>query len=149
MGDEGADGRRRSHHVGASLRAQWMENAAGAVSPDGQRPALASARLDATMRRMAKVDATHGQIVHALRAAGFSVVDLSRVGGGVPDLLVGGRGHSWLVEAKRPGVADRKRGAVQARTNASQSLFRATWRGCPVIVATSGEEALRAMGAVR
>ena len=101
------------------------------------------------MRRRARVDATHGEIVRTLQGAGYSVVDLSRVGGGVPDLLVGGRGGAWLVEAKRPGVAGRKRGAVQARTNERQADFRSRWRGCPVIVATSGIEVLRAMGVVR
>lgn len=95
------------------------------------------------MRRRARVDSTQGEIVRTLRAAGFNVVDLSRVGGGVPDLMVGGRGGTWLVEAKSPG---RMNAENAAGTLTAQRGFRDTWRGCPVIVATSGVEALRAMG---
>ena len=40
------------------------------------------------MRRAARVDANQAEIVSALRDIGCSVLDLSRVGEGVPDLLV-------------------------------------------------------------
>lgn len=95
------------------------------------------------MRRRARVDATHAEIVRSLRTAGFNVMDLSRVGGGCPDLMVGGRGRVWLVEAKSKG---RENAENAAGTLASQRAFRDSWRGCPVIVATSGAEALRLMG---
>jgi hypothetical protein len=40
------------------------------------------------MRRAAKRDANHAEVVDALRASGCGVVDLAAVGAGVPDLLV-------------------------------------------------------------
>jgi hypothetical protein len=40
------------------------------------------------MRRAARVDANHAEIVAAFRKCGCQVLDLSRVGGGCPDLLV-------------------------------------------------------------
>lgn len=39
------------------------------------------------MRRAARRDANHGEIVKALRAVGVAVHDLGAVGGGVSDLL--------------------------------------------------------------
>jgi hypothetical protein len=54
------------------------------------------------MRRAARVDANHAEIVAAFRACGCQVLDLSRVGGGCPDLLVSSRGGRclFLVEVK-------------------------------------------------
>jgi hypothetical protein len=51
------------------------------------------------MRRAAKVDANHADIVKALRAAGCGVLDLSKVGNGCPDLLVHA-GVTVLMEIK-------------------------------------------------
>lgn len=39
------------------------------------------------MRRRAKVDSNHAEIVEALRAQGWEVISLAAIGGGVPDLL--------------------------------------------------------------
>lgn len=94
--------------------------------------------------RKARRDANHNEIVAALKAAGCSVVDLAACGGGVPDLLVGvssGR-RNLLLEVKRPGVAGKKRGKVQAGTNERQATFRDSWRGHVATVA-SVDEALR------
>ena len=53
------------------------------------------------MRRAAKLDANHGAIVEALlRVEGVSVHSLAGVGCGCPDLLVGARGLTYLVEIK-------------------------------------------------
>ena len=52
------------------------------------------------MRRAAKVDANHGEIVEALRAEGASVQSLAGVGAGCPDLAVGLAGMSFLIEIK-------------------------------------------------
>lgn len=54
------------------------------------------------MRRRAKVDLNHGEIVEAFRKMGCSVESLAQLGGGVPDLLVGTDGYNILVEVKRP-----------------------------------------------
>ena len=66
-----------------------------------------------TYRRPAKGhrDANHVELVNVLNALGFLVIDLSAVGGGVPDLLVGRRGVISLCEIKNP---DGTNGAVKA-----------------------------------
>jgi len=97
--------------------------------------------------RRAKRDATHAPIVKGLRALGWSVVESHAVGGGFPDAIVGGRGLTHLLEFKRPGVAGRKRGAVQAATNEAQARFADEWRGGPVHVVSSLDEALAALKA--
>lgn len=40
------------------------------------------------MRRRAKVDRNHAEIVEALRVKGWSVISLAPLGRGVPDLLI-------------------------------------------------------------
>lgn len=52
------------------------------------------------MRRAAKKDANHNAIAEVFRAMGCSVLDLSRVGQGCPDLLVGFPHTAVLVEVK-------------------------------------------------
>ncbi len=52
------------------------------------------------MMYAAKVDRNQKEIVAALRKIGATVELLFRVGGGVPDLLVGFRQRNWLIEVK-------------------------------------------------
>jgi Holliday junction resolvase len=52
------------------------------------------------MRRAAKVDHNHADVVQALRSAGASVQSLAAIGKGCPDLLVGYRGMWLLFEVK-------------------------------------------------
>ncbi len=52
------------------------------------------------MRRASKVDANQSRIVGIFRAMGCGVQSLAAVGGGVPDLLVGIKGRTVLVEVK-------------------------------------------------
>ena len=52
------------------------------------------------MRKRAKLDVNHLEIVATLRKCGASVVSLASLGDGVPDLLVGYRGKTALVEIK-------------------------------------------------
>lgn len=52
------------------------------------------------MRRAARTDRNHSEIIAALRTVGAFVVDLSRVGEGCPDLLVQFRGRWRLMEVK-------------------------------------------------
>lgn len=54
------------------------------------------------MRRRAKVDANHAEIVEAFRRCGWLVMSLAPMGRGVPDLLVQRRGLTCLVEVKGP-----------------------------------------------
>ena len=86
------------------------------------------------MRRAAKVDANHREIVATLRAAGCEVLDLSRVGGGCPDLLVyrTARGLLRLIEVKT------ENGRLTKRQSIRFPLL-------PVWVVRSPAEALAAM----
>ena len=53
------------------------------------------------MRRAAKVDANHPAIVEALLSvSGVTVHSLAGIGCGCPDLLVGAKGKTFLVEVK-------------------------------------------------
>jgi hypothetical protein len=52
------------------------------------------------MRRAAKVDANHGEIVRVLRGAGAKTLSLARLGSGTPDLLINYAGRLHLVEIK-------------------------------------------------
>jgi hypothetical protein len=96
------------------------------------------------MRRAAKVDGNHRLIATALRAVGATVQSLAALGDGVPDLLVGRGGQSWLLEVKDPAQAPSKR-----RLTPAQLEWRAAWRGVPVVVVETPEEALRASGVGR
>ena len=50
--------------------------------------------------RACKVDENQADIVDALRKCGCSVSLLHKVGGGVPDLIVGRAGFNYLLEVK-------------------------------------------------
>ncbi len=77
------------------------------------------------MRWAAKTDANHQQLMDAFRALGCSVLDLSRLGQGAPDLLVGKLGRSVLVEVKR----DKK-----ASLTDDQIKFMGAWKGAVMVV---------------
>ena len=88
------------------------------------------------LMRAGRKDAAHAPIARALRSAGASVVDLAGVGVlGLPDLLVGYRGRCVLFEVKNPGEVAR----------AEQTEWAARWRGCPVFVVHTPEEAISAL----
>lgn len=91
------------------------------------------------MRRAAKVDSNHGEIVQALRKVGCRVLDLSRVGQGCPDLLVSVANGKYgrdlvLMEIK----------AGRGQANAAQRAFEA--QGWPVFLVRSVADALRVVG---
>ena len=86
------------------------------------------------MRRAAKVDANHAEIVSCFLAAGFSVQSLATVGYGCPDLLLGIDGRNVLVEIKNGEQAVR-------RYNSYQRKWHAEWRGTTHVV-SSVDEAL-------
>ena len=72
-----------------------------------------------TRRYARRTDANQREIMQALRALGFCVFDLSGVGGGCPDLLVGRSGRLWLVEVKNR--------AGRNRLGAAQKDFARDW----------------------
>lgn len=91
------------------------------------------------MRRAAKVDASQGIIVDALRKVGASVQSLAAVGDGCPDLLVGYRGYTKLLECKEA--------RMKGRLRPSQTDWHCAWIGDPVTVVETPEQALKAIGA--
>lgn len=94
------------------------------------------------MRRAARTDGNQDAIVAALRAVGASVQQLSTVGKGCPDLLVGFRGANHLLECKD----GRKTPGNRPLTDDQETWIKA-WRGA-VQVVLSPDEALRAIGAM-
>lgn len=109
------------------------------------------------MRRAAKVDANHEQVVTALRAAGASVLSLAAVGNGCPDLLVHmpARYHAtpdyrmqmWPASYYLLEVKDGQKVPSARKLTKHQEEFHQTWQG-PIYVVKSPEEALKAVGAV-
>ena len=92
------------------------------------------------MRIAAQIDRNQPEIVSALRRVGCSVEPLHRVGGGVPDLLVGTGGVNYLIEVK-----DGSKPPSARALTADQVVWHRDWRGQRVIV-ESVEDALAAVG---
>jgi hypothetical protein len=93
------------------------------------------------MRRAAKVDSNHAEIVKTLRQVGCTVLDLSRVGQGCPDTLVAYGNRNVLMEIKR----EKRKGQSEGTLTPDQEEFFQMWRG-PACVVHSPEEALAAVG---
>ncbi len=92
-------------------------------------------------RYRAQADINHSDIVKILQRVGCSVLDLSHVGGGCPDLLVARNNRNVLIEVKRPKAKGQREGTLTPQ----QKEFMCKWRG-PVHVVQTEEEALRAVG---
>jgi len=80
-----------------------------------------------------KVDLIQKDVVNKLRSMGATVIDLSAVGKGMTDLLVGFDGQTILLEVK--SGADKK-------FTPQQIKFFATWTGGPLHRVNSCEEAV-------
>lgn len=93
------------------------------------------------MRRAAKIDQNHREIVDALRRAGVSILDLSAVGRGCPDLLCCRGELTRLMEVKRPKAKGQRAGTLAP----AQIAFRAAWPA-EIAVVDSVESAIAAMG---
>ena len=93
------------------------------------------------MRRAAKVDANQPEIVAALRRVGADVFSLAAVGEGIPDLLVGFRGTTVLIEIK-----DGAKPPSARQLTPDQIKWHAAWRGGRCVVASSVTDALAAIG---
>lgn len=83
------------------------------------------------MRMAARVDANHSEIVATFRKLGCSVLDLSRVGKGCPDLLIG---LPWsrlniLVEVK-----DGTKSPSRRRLTKDEVNFFDEWKGQVALV---------------
>jgi hypothetical protein len=90
------------------------------------------------MRRAARVDENQENVVKALRAVGATVQTLAAVGKGVPDLLVGYQGQTFLLEVK-----DGKKPPSERRLTEDQLVWHGAWRGGPLAVVDSVDAALR------
>jgi hypothetical protein len=88
------------------------------------------------MRYAARVDQNQDQIVSALRAAGAYVWII-----GLPvDLLVGYKGHTFLVEVKH--------GSKKRLTKLQQDFFE-NWTGSTLARINDPESALRMIGVIK
>lgn len=100
-------------------------------------------------------DANEKPIVLALRAVGAHVTQLD--GKGVPDLLVGFRGATHLLEVKLPlgkhggrtsGGASRPGNGGDGTLTEAQVAWHAGWCGGRVAIVRTPDEALAAIGAL-
>ena len=91
-------------------------------------------------KRGGKPDANQARIVEALRKIGCSVSITSQVGNGFPDLLVGFRGRTVLLEVK-----DSEKPPSARKLTDAEAHFLATWKGGPAVVVNNEEEAIAAV----
>ena len=96
------------------------------------------------MRRAGKIDANQPEIVSALRSVGATVQSLAATGGGVPDLLVGFRKQTYLLEVK-----DGSKPPSARELTKDQIDWHMSWWGGPCQVVNSVTEALIAIGATQ
>lgn len=81
------------------------------------------------------LDGNHLEITNALRLAGATVQDLSGVGNGCPDIIVGFNNKNHLLEIKMP----------TGKLNKRQQRWHKKWSG-GVQVVSSSEDAFNACG---
>lgn len=83
-------------------------------------------------------DSVHASIVQELRQLGASVLETHALGDGAPDLIVGFRGVTALVELKNGARYHQTVTKMRQRLETQQAYLDA-WRGGPAFVATSTE----------
>lgn len=81
------------------------------------------------MRRAARTDENHQEIIDAFRKLGYSVYSTHRVGSGFPDLVCGKFGHNHLVEVK-----DSKKSPSQRKLTELEEKFFKDWLGSVHII---------------
>lgn len=79
-----------------------------------------------------RTDANQLNIVNGLKKLGYSVIDLKRVGGGAPDIIVAKREEVYFFEIK----------TEKGKLNEKQIAFRAFWNGPNIETIRSIDEAL-------
>jgi hypothetical protein len=91
-------------------------------------------------RRASKVDLNQPEIVSNLRTIpGVSVTDLSKVGAGCPDIMVGYQGANYLIEIKSEWAKKGK------ELTPMQERWHEEWRGQKSVV-WSFDEACKVIG---
>ena len=78
------------------------------------------------MRRAARTDTNQAELVEVMRQMGASVQDLSMVGSGCPDLVVGFRGRNYMVEIK----------TEKGKLRTAQHRWHGEWRGHVSVIRT-------------
>lgn len=103
-------------------------------------------------RRPELRDSNEVEIVTALQQVGASVTRIGEPG--VPDLLVGFRGETYLLEVKHVDAKGRTvrrwsggRAPDERGLTRDQQLWWNTWTGKPPVIVRTPDEALRAIGA--
>lgn len=86
--------------------------------------------------RHGRRDSTHRDIRDGLRRLGCDVEDTADLGDDFPDLVVGYRGITYLLEVKSPGKKLRPGQAEKMRA----------WRGGPRVKVESLADAMKAVG---
>lgn len=94
------------------------------------------------MRRAARTDANHTAIIKAMRQLGAYVIDTSALPKFV-DAVAGFRGHTFLVEIKRPPGP--KGGTSGRHLTPDQAKLHAEWTGGTLVLMDSPEAAVRAL----
>lgn len=92
----------------------------------------------ATMRYGAKRDANHTEIIDTLRSCGVAVYDTASIGNGFPDLVAWASNGWHLIEIKNKKTGYGKRGL-----NPIQRKWAEQWKGGPIILIHSIDEATR------
>ena len=95
------------------------------------------------MRKHAKKDRNHAEIIAALRAAGASVADTAALGSGFPDIVVGFRGKNHLMEIKDGFLCKSRKLLTDDEKN-----FVTFWRGKYSVV-ENVNQALKVIGAIK
>ncbi len=95
------------------------------------------------MRVRARKDANHTEIVRVIRDLGAQVIDISQLGGGIPDLLVTTGRKTVLIELK-DGL---KPPSKQSLTD-DEKEFHAKWRG-ELYIINSVESVVALINAMR
>ena len=90
------------------------------------------------LSRAVRRDASHAEVVGALRAHGCSVQELSVKG--VPDLLVGLHQRTYLVEVKAPKGP--RGGQNHRKLLPTQEVWHRSWKGDPPYILRSAWEAV-------
>lgn len=95
-------------------------------------------------RHARRRDANEPDIIEALRAAGASVQQLD--GTGVPDLLVGYQGKTYLLEVKEEHGHYMKDHKNVDGLRDTQRTWWARWGGGPLVTVVTAAEALAVIG---
>lgn len=93
------------------------------------------------MRRAARTDANQQAVIDVLRQVGATVHSLASMGQGCPDLLVGFRGCTCLMEVK-----DGSKPPSETRLTPDQVVWHEQWTGGSLSVVYGPEDALKVIG---